>query len=62
MFLELILSELRGPCWLQIPLPQTNLQYISPGQAFPYPQTRPDPFLSLPFSFCSIIQLFLEGD
>lgn len=62
MFLELILSELWGPCWLRIPLSQTNLQYISPGQAFPYPRTRPDPFLSLFLFFCSIIQLFLEDD
>lgn len=62
MFLELILSELWGPCWLQIPLSQTNLQCISPGQAFPYPRTRPDSFLSLFLFFVLLFSCFLEND
>jgi len=58
MFLELILNELWGPCWLQIPLSQANLQYISPGQAFPYPRTRPDRFLSLFLFFVLLFSCF----
>lgn len=47
MLLELIWSELWGPCWFQIPLSQSNLWCISPGQAFPYPRTPPPPHFSL---------------